>query len=194
RVSRGGRKRADAETLTRRLAGPLARSTGARRAGSAQARTGGGAGRRRFLAPNGHAAGRDRRARPPARRAGVEAPRPAGAGRRADAGGLDPGGVGGKPARARPARRGGAACPPARRAASGSRRNRVRLRLHRRRGRSVVTPAGTESTAGSARRLNQPQRVLVEAHVDGSPRRVNRSAVALVREEWRVVEIGRAHV
>jgi len=52
----------------------------------------------------------------------------------------------------------------------------------------VVTPAGTESTTGSARRLNQPQRALVEAHVDGSPRRVDRSAVTLVREEWRVVD------
>ena len=28
----------------------------------------------------------------------------------------------------------------------------------------------------------------VEAHVDGSPRRVNRAEVALVREEWRVVD------
>ncbi|HUK95996.1 MAG TPA: hypothetical protein VLU96_13210 [Gaiellaceae bacterium] len=28
----------------------------------------------------------------------------------------------------------------------------------------------------------------VEAHVDGSPRCVNRSAVTLVREEWRVVD------
>jgi hypothetical protein len=30
--------------------------------------------------------------------------------------------------------------------------------------------------------------VLVETHVDGSPRRVNRQQVALVREEWRVVD------
>jgi hypothetical protein len=30
--------------------------------------------------------------------------------------------------------------------------------------------------------------VRVEAHVDGSPKRVNRSPVALVREEWRVVD------
>ena len=52
----------------------------------------------------------------------------------------------------------------------------------------MVTPARAESAAGSARRLNQPQRALVEAHVDGSPRRVNRSAVAVVREEWRVVD------
>ena len=52
----------------------------------------------------------------------------------------------------------------------------------------MVTPAGTASTPGSARRLNAPRRALVEAHVDGSPRRVNCSAVALVREEWRVVD------
>ena len=29
---------------------------------------------------------------------------------------------------------------------------------------------------------------VLEAHVDGSPRTVNRSQVALVREEWRVVD------
>ena len=52
----------------------------------------------------------------------------------------------------------------------------------------MVTPAGTESAVGSARRLNQPQPALVEVHVDGSPRSVNRSAVAVVREEWRVVD------
>jgi hypothetical protein len=52
----------------------------------------------------------------------------------------------------------------------------------------MVTPAGAASASGSARRLNQPQRALVEAHVDGSPRCVNRSPVALVREEWRVVD------
>jgi len=40
----------------------------------------------------------------------------------------------------------------------------------------------------TVQRLNEPQRALVEAHVDGSPRRVNRSPVALVREEWRVVD------
>jgi len=52
----------------------------------------------------------------------------------------------------------------------------------------VVASARAARAAGSARRLNQPQRVQVEAHVDGSPRRVNRSPVALVREEWRVVD------
>jgi hypothetical protein len=38
------------------------------------------------------------------------------------------------------------------------------------------------------RRLNAPQSVLVETHVDGLPRSVNRQQVALVREEWRVVD------
>jgi hypothetical protein len=38
------------------------------------------------------------------------------------------------------------------------------------------------------RRLNAPQAALVETHVDGSPRSVNRQQVALVREEWRVVD------
>ena len=42
--------------------------------------------------------------------------------------------------------------------------------------------------ASPARRLNAPVVVRVEAHVDGSPRRVNSSPVALVREEWRVVD------
>jgi hypothetical protein len=30
--------------------------------------------------------------------------------------------------------------------------------------------------------------VLVEARVDGSPAQVNRQAVAVIREEWRVVD------
>ena len=42
--------------------------------------------------------------------------------------------------------------------------------------------------ASPVRRINEPQTVLVEAHVDGSPKRVNRAPVALVREEWRVVD------
>jgi hypothetical protein len=36
--------------------------------------------------------------------------------------------------------------------------------------------------------LNEPRPALVEAHADGIPRRVNRVAVATVREEWRVVD------
>jgi hypothetical protein len=52
----------------------------------------------------------------------------------------------------------------------------------------VVAPARAASPAGTARRLNAPLGVRVEAHVDGSPRRVNRVQVAVVREEWRVVD------
>ena len=36
--------------------------------------------------------------------------------------------------------------------------------------------------------MNEPRRALVEARVDGTPGRVNRQAVAVVREEWRVVD------
>ena len=49
-------------------------------------------------------------------------------------------------------------------------------------------PAVRAVAASSARRLNAPLGVRVEAHVDGSPKRVNRSPVAVVREEWRVVD------
>ncbi len=40
----------------------------------------------------------------------------------------------------------------------------------------------------STGRLNAPRPALVEAGVDGAPCRVNRQQVALVREEWRVVD------
>jgi hypothetical protein len=30
--------------------------------------------------------------------------------------------------------------------------------------------------------------VLVEGHADGTPRRVNRQGVAVVRDEWRIVD------
>jgi hypothetical protein len=51
----------------------------------------------------------------------------------------------------------------------------------------VVADPGT---AGATRtsRLNQPRPALVEEGLDGSPRRVNRSDVAALREEWRVVD------
>ena len=45
-----------------------------------------------------------------------------------------------------------------------------------------------DGTQEGARRLNAPRAVLVEPDVDGTPRRVNRRPVALVREEWRVVD------
>jgi hypothetical protein len=37
-------------------------------------------------------------------------------------------------------------------------------------------------------RLNAPREALVETEFDGAPRTVNRQHVALVREEWRVVD------
>jgi hypothetical protein len=48
---------------------------------------------------------------------------------------------------------------------------------------SSVTRARLRSRA-----LNAPQAVLVEAHVDGVPHTVDRAGVAVVREEWRVVD------
>jgi hypothetical protein len=39
-----------------------------------------------------------------------------------------------------------------------------------------------------ARAVNQPRPAVVEARVDGTPVRVNRQPVALLREEWRVVD------
>jgi len=55
-------------------------------------------------------------------------------------------------------------------------------------GKPWVSPGEATSAAGSARLLNPPQAALVETHVDGAPRSVNRQQVALVREEWRVVD------
>jgi hypothetical protein len=50
----------------------------------------------------------------------------------------------------------------------------------------VVAHPGAAGTARPAR-LNAPRPALVEAQL-GEPRRVNRVPVALVREEWRVVD------
>jgi hypothetical protein len=52
----------------------------------------------------------------------------------------------------------------------------------------VVARAGSASVVRSAGRVNEPRPALVEAAFDGSPVRVNRQAVALVREEWRVID------
>ena len=52
----------------------------------------------------------------------------------------------------------------------------------------MVAHPGAARTAGAARRLNSPRPVLVETHLDGIPRTVERAAVAVVREEWRVVD------
>ncbi len=42
--------------------------------------------------------------------------------------------------------------------------------------------------AARAARLNEPRATFVEARFDGTPVAVNREPVALVREEWRVVD------
>lgn len=55
----------------------------------------------------------------------------------------------------------------------------------------VTDTGGTRARGPAGRvagRLNAPRPALVEMHVDGSPRLVDRQAVALVREEWRVVD------
>ena len=52
----------------------------------------------------------------------------------------------------------------------------------------MVASSGSTSSRRSAGRLNAPRPALVEAHAGGSPRRVNRQGVAVVREEWRVVD------
>jgi hypothetical protein len=57
----------------------------------------------------------------------------------------------------------------------------------------VVTHPGSARVARAARRLNArrlsaPRPALVEAHAGGLPSFVNRQEVAVVREEWRVVD------
>ena len=52
----------------------------------------------------------------------------------------------------------------------------------------MVAHPGSPRAARPAGRVNEPRRALVEARVDGTPGRVNRQKVALVREEWRVVD------
>ena len=52
----------------------------------------------------------------------------------------------------------------------------------------MVADTGSASTGRTAGRLNAPRPALVETSFDGTPRIVNRQAVAVVREEWRVVD------
>jgi hypothetical protein len=52
----------------------------------------------------------------------------------------------------------------------------------------VVADTGSSSARRSAGRLNAPRPALVESAFDGTPRIVNRQLVAVVREEWRVVD------
>jgi hypothetical protein len=52
----------------------------------------------------------------------------------------------------------------------------------------VVAHSGDARVVRSAGRLNAPRAAVVETRVDGTPVMVNRQPVALVREEWRVVD------
>ncbi len=52
----------------------------------------------------------------------------------------------------------------------------------------MVTHSGSARAARSARRLNAPRPALVEAQASGIPKHVNRQSVAVIREEWRVVD------
>jgi hypothetical protein len=52
----------------------------------------------------------------------------------------------------------------------------------------VVAHPGATGAVGTPGRLNAPRPALVEAAFDGAPREVNRQPVALIREEWRVVD------
>ena len=52
----------------------------------------------------------------------------------------------------------------------------------------MVTDSRSACAVRTAGRVNEPRAALVDAAFDGTPRRVNRQGVALVREEWRVVD------
>ena len=52
----------------------------------------------------------------------------------------------------------------------------------------MVSHSGSTRAVRSAGRLNAPRPALVEANASGVPMLVNRQSVALVREEWRVVD------
>jgi len=52
----------------------------------------------------------------------------------------------------------------------------------------MVTDSRGARAVRAAGRLNTPRAAVVEARVDGTPVRVNRQPVALLREEWRVVD------
>ena len=62
--------------------------------------------------------------------------------------------------------------------------------VSRRRARSGggVLRSGTSPKTGRARALNAPRAALVETNLAGVPVLINRQQVALVREEWRVVD------
>ena len=52
----------------------------------------------------------------------------------------------------------------------------------------MVADSRVARAARTAGRVNAPVPARVEAHVDGTPWQVNHTTVALVREEWRVLD------
>jgi hypothetical protein len=52
----------------------------------------------------------------------------------------------------------------------------------------VVADTGSPRPARAAGRVNAPCSARVESRFDGTPARVNHQQVALVREEWRVLD------
>lgn len=52
----------------------------------------------------------------------------------------------------------------------------------------MVPDSGSAGALRAPRRLNQPRPALVQARASGVPWHVNRQEVAVVREEWRVVD------
>ena len=52
----------------------------------------------------------------------------------------------------------------------------------------MVADSRSASAARPAGRVNDPRPALVEARFDGTPTRVDHEGVALLREEWRVVD------
>src|SRR5207244_11271064 len=54
--------------------------------------------------------------------------------------------------------------------------------------RPVVAYSGVARTFRAAARITDPRPAAVEPRVDGSPVRLNRLPVELVREDWRVVD------
>ena len=52
----------------------------------------------------------------------------------------------------------------------------------------MVADSRATGAARAPRRVNEPRPALVEPGFDGTPCTVNRQPVAVVREEWRVVD------
>ena len=52
----------------------------------------------------------------------------------------------------------------------------------------MVAHSGSTRVVRAAGRVTEPRAAVVEARVDGTPVRVNRLPVELIREEWRVVD------